>query len=65
MLYVFMCVSSIFEISNENTDFRVVIVDNRFMIFSVPFDKMNEYYNASDFAILLRDHKRLNLGSIV
>jgi hypothetical protein len=34
--------------------------ENRFVIFSSEFDEMNNYYNAADFAILLRDPKQLN-----
>lgn len=32
----------------------------RFFIISARFDEMNTYYNAADFAILMRDKKRLN-----
>ncbi|MBS9784582.1 MAG: hypothetical protein KGV54_00575 [Oceanivirga sp.] len=33
---------------------------NRFIITRVSFDEINSYYNASDFAILLRENRRLN-----
>lgn len=34
--------------------------DHRFIILNIPFDKMNNYYNLADFAILLREDKLLN-----
>ncbi len=41
-------------------DYFKDLIQDRFIITSVSFDKMNAYYNLADFAFLIREAKQLN-----